>query len=81
MCKSHSNLSVIKSEWRKIEIWYFFVIVLLVKDYMPLFGDKIPFEYVCIHLNLADNYGRTILICQWKIEIRYLVIDFWHMNM
>ncbi len=30
-------------------------------DYIPLYGDKTPSEYVCIHLNLADNYCITIL--------------------
>ncbi len=30
-------------------------------DYMPLYGDETPFEYVCIHLNLAENYCQAIL--------------------
>ncbi len=59
-------------DWRKWEILDFFVIVLEVEDidysdelnvldYMPLYGNKTPSEYVCIHLNIADNYCLTAL--------------------
>ncbi len=29
--------------------------------YMPLYDNKPPSEYVCTHLNHADNYCLTIL--------------------
>ncbi len=54
-------------DWKKIEILQFFVFVLVMKTfhlqmhYIPLYGDKTPSEYVCIHLNLAKNYCLTIL--------------------
>ncbi len=29
-------------------------------DYMPFYGNKTPSEYVCIHLNVTDNYCTSI---------------------
>ncbi len=45
---------------------------------MPLYGDKTPSQYVCIDLNLAENYCLTILHVSVKkgIQLRYLMTDF-----
>ncbi len=54
-------------DWWKVKIRHFFYIALVIKIfhlpkcYMPLYGNKIPSHYACVHLTIADNYCVTIL--------------------